>query len=344
MTIDASGAALAPAKLKFFPISIYRAMQNALLASALPAKLRGTAAALAAYADRKQPAKPITVQQQTLAAALGRDVRTVARHIAALVEAGWLIKAEQRRVGTITHRGRPFKSGRFAGCEVMLTEKAIAALGLAAVVASAPADPKPAAAANGKMSDGHTGSEKPLTTTNGQRNAGSVDKVGLPQELAWLHTDKGLNKPGIFALMKLANQNDQRAPHARNGRRLSDLVVVLRDYLTRFTEPKRLYGALRHFAKRNTDYAFAAQQLQAEQQQAEQGRAVAVQADVVRSAYAGKVLVSRDGRTTVHINGDGNSAQVVGPKGASSMPLYTVEQMKPLIDALNSGQLAVKPT
>lgn len=308
--IDATGTALVPTK-PYFPIDIYSAMQRALTASTLPAKLRGTVAALATYADRKQPAKPIRVQQATLAATLGRDVRTIARHLADLETRGWIAKAPQQRVGRITHRGRPFVSGRFAGCLLTLTDAAIAALGLDR--------------AAGKMSDGHTGSE--LTPTD--RQPAPRAERGLPADVAPL--SGRLQQPGIFALMKKCTQH---------GKRLGDIVAVA---LARIDQlgltGARLFAYLTKLATGARCFAVDAARLRDAHTDAQQGRVVAQQVAAFRAAQAGRTLVSRDGRTTVQLDGSGTSAQLRKPSGTSTLPLYTDDQVRVLVDAIAAGQL-----
>lgn len=312
MNLENGGVALAPTK-KYFPITIYRAMESALLSSDLPAKLRATMSALAAYADRHQPTKPITVEQETLAERLGRSSKTISRHLDDLVALGWIEKSEQRRRG---RTGR-FNSGRFAGCIFVLTAQTISALGLAPSLTKE----------KDKMSDGYTGSE--LTSTN--RQPAQRIKSGLPTDLSWLA--ERMDTPGIFALMKKATQH---------GKRLSDISAVVRPHLEkRGLQGRRLFAYLAKLATGERCFQVDAQRQKAAELEVENAKVLTTEANEFRAQYAGKLLKSTDGRTTIFVERNGQSALVEKDGEQRTLPLFSDVDLAKLRNAVKTGQFSL---
>lgn len=312
---------LVPASPRNLPNRILKAIDNALHLGGLPRSIRATLADIARFVPQASPFESVFAHKKKIAERTGASERTVYRHLQALQEKGLIEVLGQERKS---------RNGRFAVARIRLTRQAAELLGFVqATFASETPSPTPPqndvmhSSPSAIMSAGHT-----LTVPTLSKNQPTTQtKNGLPIDLNWL-TGQGVSKWGIFKLMRLAKENQQL---------LSDIVLVAQGHLG----DKRgggLFGYLAKLCRSTSDFAYAARlqrqrviDLQQEQIKKEKVRRF-------RERFRNTTLTTRGQSMLFIIDGKARFAQVIGPKGCSTMPLNDVTEF---IDGMETGKLTL---
>lgn len=201
--------------------------------------------------------------REVLAREAGISVQTLHRDLAELEAREYIVRKPQKHKSVATG----YNAGKFWIAPIELTQKALVLLGLEKVIHSEPSL---------KMRDGsyidkeHT-KEKQSSLKNTIPSGSTPEKspmqvneidreTRLPKDLLSI-LDRGVSKTGIFLLMKLARMNKKR---------LSDIVTyrlpridVLR------LQGRALFSYLRELIVANVDFAYLAQDVRHDRQEAE---------------------------------------------------------------------------
>jgi len=332
MELAASRDALAPATRRNLPNRILRAIDDALHLSGLSRSLRHTLAELCRFVSQADPFATIFAHKTAIAARVGASERTIYRHLEALQEHCLIEVLEQERKS---------RNGRFAVSRIRLTRKAAALLGFieadevvdhisqpVEMVQPADAiDQEPTPLVHSTPSDilssGHTLSEPTISKHQPPQRT----ENGLPVDLAWM-TGNGLSRAGIFALMRKAKEH---------GKRLSDVVLVVRDYI-RDLKGGRLFSYLAKLASGPTCFAVAA--ATERQRIADQAEARAMERKIAafKTRFAGVSLTNRKQDRLFQIDRNAKYAQVFGGAYPVTVPLNDLREW---VQRVESGELVL---
>lgn len=308
MELAASRDALAPAPRRNLPARILRAIDDALHLSGLSKSLRPTLAALCRFVSQADPFATIFAKKETIAERLGVDVRTVLRHLAALESNGLIERLDQERKS---------RNGRFAVSRIRLTRKAAELVGLVAPEADVIHTPP-----DDNLSPGHTLTEPTISKNQPQRI-----ENGLPVDLAWL-TGNGVSRAGIFALMRKATMH---------GKRLSDIVLVVRDYI-RDLKGGRLFAYLNRLASGPTCFAVAAATERQRIASQAEARTMERKITAFKVRFAGATLTNRQQSRLYQIDRSAKFAQVFGGAYPVTVPLNDLREW---VQRVESGELVL---
>jgi DNA-binding transcriptional ArsR family regulator len=358
---ETAGSEFVPAKRKNLPNRILRAFDNAKHLGGLQRGVKDTLAELCRFMPQNRPFDTIFAHKATIAARVGASERTIYRHLATL---------QQHQLIEVLEQDRKSRNGRFSVARIRLTHMAAVLLGLidppdelapspalaqtdaesapmqaddaahieTVEVAISPASQPTAtecsdlgapskrvipSAPSDKMASGHTLS----VPTFSKNQPPQRTENGLPIDLAWM-TGNGLSRAGVFKLMGKAKSH---------GKRLSDIVTVVREYI-RDLKGGKLYAYLAKLAGGPTDFAVAAAVERQRQHEAEKARALARKAEVFRTRFRNTCLTNRSQTRLYVIDEHARFAQIYGDEYPTTVPLTDLAEW---IERLESGRLVL---
>ena len=346
-THEAAGTQLVPAKRKNLPNRTLRAFDNAKHIESLSRSARDLLAEISRFVAQDRPLETVFAHNTTIAARIGMSERTLYRQLKILRDHG-LIEVEEQE--------RKSRNGRFSVARIRLTMKAAILLGLIdapdAVIMITPEDDKyssllnqdhtaspetppagpaentPAAPVihsppSAKMAHGHTLTEPTISKSHPLPRA----ENGLPADLTWL-TGNGLSRAGIFKLMGQARAK---------GKRLSDIVTVIRDYL-QDVKGGRLYAYLAKLIDGPTDFAVAAATERRRLADAHTAKALANKVAVFKIRFRNVALTNPQQSRLYLIDERAAFVQVFGGAYPTTAPLNDPREW---IERIESGRLVM---
>ncbi len=195
--------------------------------------------------------------KSSIASAVGLGERTVYRCLAELTAAGWVEVLDQDRRNV---------SGRFHSARVVLTDLALAALGLSSRSAVLAAGHKEVIPSTKVQQDQSLQRQPGGAGARGKpehqgTDSGAVAPGAVPSDLAWL-LSRGMSRAGVFSLMKL---------YSRAGKRLGLAVAAMQVHLSKL-DARGLFAYLRSLVSKDLDFAavLSVQQAEVAEKAAEQ--------------------------------------------------------------------------
>lgn len=279
--------------------------------------------AILAFCNSKQPKRNIYPSRDTLLRACPcMSERTLYRGLALLEKAGYIVRRQLRK-----QIGR-WRTGEFHLSVINLTDKALALLGLNAVIHN----DRPASLADGykeerskeKRQSLKRATEKPAIETSAPRLPSS--RVPKDLEILLAH---GLRRTGIWKLMRLATQS---------GKRLSDIVAVIRHRLSAIYGDGSVYAYLHSLIRKDLDYAHAAKVLNEERQTVRCAEEVRAKLKSFDYRYHGFSVLRRDGTLLGVLETD------VGLYGTSTIRTQqgSIPLNQQFIEALSNGNIQIQ--
>lgn len=229
---------------------------------------RGQKAVLRAFltrAGKDDGTAPILVNFEHAAAEAGISTKTIARAVALLIDAGWLVRAGEDRdqYGVFTYRKFAFTP---AFCDLVRL---------------------PA----GKARHHRTSMSRPVNKDRSSKEdqleirakaRGETLQIDLPEELQALPAELGIRDTGIAAL---------RGQASRAGHKLADIVACARERLRALQlRGNRAFRYLERMCGRHSDYAVRAAELR-HQAMADDQRSIAVQCSHKSFSYGDGIVV-----------------------------------------------------
>ena len=365
---ESAGDPLVPAKPKNLPNRILRAFDQAMHLRGLPRGARDTLAELCRFVPQNRPFDSVFAHKKTIAERLGMSERSLYRHLATL---------EKHQLIEVLEQDRKSRNGRFTVARIRLTRLAAALIGLIEAPELMPdADDSVRVSANGSeapacpplaglpvapqhaIADGKTpvieaarpvpngGADAPTTPvmhrppsanlasrhtlsvpTSSKHQPPQRSENGLPVDLAWL-TGNGMSRAGIFKLMGMAKSR---------GKRLSDIVTVVREYITPI-KGGQLFAYLAKLASGPTDFAMAAATERQRVESGRQDRALARKSAMFRDRFKGLALTNPQQSRLYLIDERCAFVQVFGGAYPSTAPMT---DMKEWIERIETGRLVL---
>lgn len=316
MTIGTAAGTFVPAKKKYLPNSILRAINTASELQGLTTGVRVTLQTICRYVNQHAPLGAVFTRRAKIADRAGLSVRSVDRHISKLESMG-LVRVEDQRHGQ--------RNGKFLVTHIYPTLQLARILGLVQAE-----DVQSQAQPSDKVASGHIYDLSGPSSSKKQGRQGTTSAPTIPADLARL-VEMGLMPPTVCKLMREAREH---------GKRLSDVVDVVID---RLQELKLKGGQIRSYLAKAiaspSDFASLAARAREAQRKKVQDEADKIMISLFQAQYRGKVLRSPDGRETLAINSDGTYAQHNIGARQGTMVLSSRVDVQHVLDKIRDGRL-----